>query len=118
MLFISWLSLSGPIVESEDVNDQRLVAVLSTDPVGPKDYEAKPDESVCSLSSGTGSQPGSSVSLLSSNSQWSLSDVKVLAGGKGDVDGAVHINELETILDARISEFRTDFDNVLEEFDQ
>jgi hypothetical protein len=34
------------------------------------------------------------------------------------VDGAVHINELETILDARISEFRTDFDNVLEEFDQ
>jgi hypothetical protein len=107
-----------PIVESEDVNDQRLVAVLSTDPVGPKDYEAKPDESVCSLSSGTGSQPGSSVSLLSSNSQWSLSDVKVLAGGKGDVDGAVHINELETILDARISEFRTDFDNVLEEFDQ
>ena len=35
------------------------------------------------------------------------------------MDGVFQINELETIIDAKISEFRTDLDNNdLEEFDQ
>ena len=75
-------SVSGLNGESEAVpvgiHDHRSVIVSSADPPGPKDSEAELDISVSSLSPVTGSQPGSPVSLLSSDSQWSLSEVVVM----------------------------------------